>query len=103
MPQIGGAGYEIDLAELPRLGTVMCFDGRPFKLEGAEPYTRRDGTDGHVLWWRTRCSTCGEETVVTTGLRSKTVSKRCPAHKAQGVPATPEAAERRRLHKRGGS
>lgn len=86
--------YEVDFIEPPPVGLKLKFDGRPFELVGREPYTRTDGRKTTLLAWRTQCSVCGDEVVVKTGLKSKTVTKRCQEHRERGVPATPEAAER---------
>ncbi len=89
--------YEIDFDEVPDVGLAMRVDGRPFRLEAVEYHFRRDGSPTQLLVWSSRCAACDQAFTATTGLRSKTITKRCEEHRRRGDPATPAAARRMAL------
>jgi hypothetical protein len=60
-------------------------DGRLFSFTGAEPYTRKDGTETTLHCWRGACLVCGAGFTVKTPVLldgSKALGrKHCDAHK----------------------
>lgn len=86
--------YEIDYEIAPERGDVVRFDGHPFTVMGYEAYVRRDGTSSSLIVWTSHCADCGTPILVKTGFRSKTITKRCEAHKKRGSPATEGAKAR---------
>lgn len=86
--------YEIDFDIAPERGSIIAFDGHPFEVMGYEAYARRDGSGSSLIIWNTTCVDCGVPMEVKTSFKSKTITKRCEAHKKRGVPATKAAAER---------
>lgn len=60
-------------------------DGRVFRWQGVEAYTRKDGHKTMLLLWRGACAVCGEPFTVKTPQRlegSKAFGrKHCDAHK----------------------
>lgn len=89
--------YEVDFVSAPKVGTKVRFDGVPFELMRVEAHTRKDGAQTSLLVWAATCVHCGDRFEAATGLRSKTITKRCERHRARGVPATKAAAKRRSL------
>ncbi len=74
----------VDLETAPAIGSVLTADGQRFCLVAAEPYTRRDGSASMLLTWRSACPTCGTEFEVRSGLRTKSLTRRCEAHRTAG-------------------
>lgn len=85
---------EVDFDRAPKLGYILKIDGLMFELVEIEPHVRRDGTPTQLLTWNGYCVDCGAPFQVKTGLRSKSLTKRCAAHRAKGKPATAAAQAR---------
>ena len=67
--QIGTQPFGVYLLYLDPDGkpaAVKTRDGRLFSFTGAEPYTRRDGTETNLLCWRGLCLVCGAGFTVKT-------------------------------------
>lgn len=64
-------------------------DGRRFRWQGAEPYTRKDGTATVLLVWCGTCAVCGEPFTVKTPQRLEGTKafarKHCDTHKTGGA------------------
>ena len=92
--------YEIDFEDAPERESTILRDGRRFTLLGYEAYVRKDGQSSTLLLWESECANCGERFETKTGMRSKTITKRCEAHRKMGDPATAQAAKRMKNWKR---
>jgi hypothetical protein len=89
--------YEIDFGEPPVAGSAYVFDGVTMTVAATEDFTRRsDGKASTLIVWDGSCTVCQAAFTVKTGLRMKTITKRCASHRARGVPATAQAAMRMR-------
>lgn len=86
--------YEIDFDIAPERGEVIAFDGHPFEVMRHEAYTRRDGSGSSLIIWNTTCVDCGRSVEVKTGMKRKSITKRCEEHRKKGQPATKAAQER---------
>lgn len=88
---------ELDLDAPPALGATHERFGQVYELVEVKPYTRKsDGAATHLLTWISHCATCGDAFSVKSGLRCKSLNRRCKAHSAPMKPASPEAREERR-------
>ncbi len=83
----------------PEPGLVVVHRGQQYELITSRPHRRRDGTPTVVLTWQSRCATCGEPFIVTTGLSLKDPNRRCPRHHRPGLPAN----SKRKAYRRGGA
>ena len=67
------------------VAVVETMDGRLFSFTGAEPYTRKDGTETILHCWRGSCLVCGSGFTVKTPQQldgSKAFGrKHCDSHK----------------------
>jgi len=78
------SGWMVSFETAPAVGTILTADDQRFRLEAAEPYTRRDGTASALLTWSSSCPTCGAEFEVRSGLRTKSLTRRCEEHRTAG-------------------
>jgi len=76
----------IDFALPPPVGTVLMLDQQAYELREARPASRNDGTSTMLLDWETSCPDCGTAFVVTTGLKTKSINRRCSACKRPDRP-----------------
>lgn len=65
----------------PPVGTVMLLDAQPYRVVAIAPHTRRDGTPSNVITWEAHCAACGSVFVVTSGLKSGSIARRCMEHR----------------------
>src|SRR3546814_8449706 len=63
-------------SDLPAKGTKLIFDGQVYDLVSASPHVRRDGSVGRILTWHSACARCGDDFIVTTGLRGHSINRR---------------------------
>lgn len=77
-------GWMVSFDAAPEVGTILTADDQRFRVVAAEPYTRLDGTASTLLTWSSACPTCGTEFEVRSGLRSKSLTRRCEEHRAAG-------------------
>lgn len=76
----------IDFALPPPVGTVLMLDQQAYELREARPASRNDGTSTMLLDWETECPDCRCSFIVTTGLKTKSVNRRCQGCKAPNRP-----------------
>jgi hypothetical protein len=73
--------------------TVITADGRLFRFDGSEPYTRKDGRPSGLLRWIGACAECGAHFTVKTPVNldgTKSFCRRhCDTHKRSDGPANP--------------
>lgn len=72
-----GEGAMIDFAITPNVGTTISLDQQVYELRGLRPTSRVDGSPTTLLDWETECPTCKEPFTVTTGLKTKSINRRC--------------------------
>jgi hypothetical protein len=67
---------------------IQTDDGRRFVCIGAQPYTRKDGSETALLVWQAQCVECGAPFTIKTPHYAREASdskafgrKRCDAHK----------------------
>ena len=76
----------IDFVFAPDAGTVVLLDDQQYELREARPASRNDGSHTVLLDWESICPVCGEAFVVTTGLKAKSLNRRCTACKNPNKP-----------------
>jgi hypothetical protein len=67
----------INFTSPPVLGSSIYLDDQRYELEAVQRHIRRDGRQTFVLTWRAECPRCGQSFVVTTGLVTKALNRRC--------------------------
>lgn len=68
-----------DFAVPPDIGTLLMLDEQAYELREARPASRNDGSPTMLLDWETLCPACGVPFTVTTGLKTKSINRRCRA------------------------
>src|SRR3546814_394294 len=76
----------LPITEAPAKGTKLILDGQVYDLVSASPHVRRDGSVGRILTWHSACARCGDDFIVTTGLRGHSINRRCQSCKRVGSP-----------------
>lgn len=73
----------IDFAAPPPVGTVLKLGDQVYELRDCKPYVRLDGERTTLLVWESCCPTCGDGFEAVTGLKARSVNRRCAGcHKA---------------------
>jgi hypothetical protein len=70
-------GFQFQAA--PDLGTTVRLDEQVYELRETKPHVRKDGAPTRLLVWESTCPGCGSSFVVTTGLSTKSLNRRCGA------------------------
>ena len=74
------------ITRAPRPGGRLMVDGQSFELLRTFNFTRKDGSSGRLLAWRSHCPQCGAEFKTTSVLGGHTPTRRCKRHRAPGKP-----------------
>lgn len=94
----------IDFSTPPAPGTVLMVEGQRYEVVRTEPHRRKDGRMTTLIVWRTWCAETGHPFELTTPLKSKSINRRCPEHRAPGQAVSAAGRKRRQdwlLRKRG--
>ncbi len=83
-----GAVVEINFVGPPSRGTLYVRDGQHYEVLGVDPYWNKHGRSTYVITWGSRCAECGKPFQTTTGVRAKSINRRCDKHKARGKPVS---------------
>jgi hypothetical protein len=67
----------------PAIGTVIYLDGQRYELISTRPTRRKDGTPTTLLTWSSECPRCGNPFMLTTGLVTKSLNRRCEPCRAR--------------------
>ena len=76
----------IDFSFAPMVGTTLALDDQIYELRESRPASRNDGSPTMLLDWETVCPACKLSFVTTTGLRAKSVNRRCGSCKNSNKP-----------------
>ena len=86
----------IDFAKPPRPGTVLMIEGQRYEVARTEPHRRKDGRMTTLIVWQTWCAETGHPFELTTPLKTKSINRRCPEHRAPGRAVSAAGNQRRR-------
>lgn len=89
--------HTIDFVKPPKIGTVFLLEGQRYEVIDLLVHTRRDDAVTMLILWRGFCADCGTEFTFKTGLRAKSVNRRCDNHKRPGKPVSAKGRRRQRL------
>ena len=81
----------IAFSKPPAPGTVLMIDGQRYEVVRTEPYRRKDGRMTTLIVWQSWCPETGHPFELKTGLRTKSINRRCREHRAPGRPVPPRA------------
>lgn len=87
--------HRIGFDVLPVQGTVLMHRGQRYVVAGSDLHRRKDGKRVPIICWQSHCAECGAVFECWTGMRSGTLNRRCPQHRAPGRPASPARRKQR--------
>ena len=94
----------IAFSKPPAPGTVLMIDGQRYEVVRTEPHRRKDDRMTTLIVWQSWCAETGHPFELKTGLRTKSINRRCPENRAPGRAVSAAGKKRRQgwlLHKRG--
>jgi len=76
--------HSINFEVLPLAGTVLMHEGQRYVVTGSDLRRRKDGKTTSIICWQSDCADCGAVFECWSGMRSGTLNRRCPEHRAPG-------------------
>jgi hypothetical protein len=64
------------------VGSLMTIDAQLFEAVKVHAFTRKDGSQGVLIDWRSNCPVCGKEFLTTSSATGATPTRRCRDHRA---------------------
>ena len=64
------------------VGARMAIDDQAFEVVKLHPFTRKDGSEGLLIDWRSHCPVCEKEFLTTSSATGSTPTRRCRDHRA---------------------
>ena len=65
-----------------QVGVRMAIDAQTFEVVKLHPFTRKDGSEGLLIDWRSHCPVCAKEFLTTSSATGSTPTRRCRDHRA---------------------
>jgi hypothetical protein len=79
--------FDVYFSAVPPNGTVVIIDGQTYRKIGDRKHittTRGPGRTVTIIDWLAPCATCGDSFEVSSTLRARRLTRRCPIHRQPG-------------------
>lgn len=90
--------HRIDFRILPRPDTELMLDGQRYVVVGSDLHVRKDGEAIPIILWQSRCAECGALFECRTGLKARSLNRRCEKHRRPGKAVTKAGRKRVAAH-----